>query len=121
MLVCTLNESIINTSTINYTIWIVADGANTIDSINGSIFINVTTINVGIETIAYDFKFHYFAFKDQTPNNVTSGIALKVNTLPATMSPQSGYTIFYDTFMAANATIQVTSLSDSQAILYSVV
>lgn len=63
MIVCTLNKSILNPSTIYFKVWIVAYGTTIVDTIIGTP-VSVTTSNVAIQPVAYDFMYHYFALVD---------------------------------------------------------
>jgi hypothetical protein len=106
MLVCTTRKAIVNPSIVNFKVWLVAYGI-TVDTIIGAT-VSVSTSNVAILPLTYEFKCHYFALVDQTtptPNNVTSGITLNVGTPAATLSAQTGYSFYYDSFVSTSVTI----------------
>jgi hypothetical protein len=118
MLVCTLDMEMIINSTIYYQLTLVADG-KIIDTLS-SWSVNVTLANDGIHTINYDFHGHYFALADLSLTNITSGIALNVSTIAATLSPETNYVYYYDPLVLTTVTISVILSVDPTAILYSI-
>lgn len=86
MLVCTLNKAIVNPSIIYYKLWLVANGVTIVDTIIDTP-VTISTDDVAIYSLHYDFKFYYFALVNLASNNITSGITVHVGTQSATLNP----------------------------------
>jgi hypothetical protein len=79
-----------------------------------------STVNAtgSAQSIAFDFKQHYFALKDFSSNNVSTNVILKVGTPIATSELLFGHSYYYDTLLGAT-TVAVTYNASNTTVLYS--